>query len=121
MKSIFERMGGAHRQVGDYLLPEVEAPESPKIGIWGQRRLHFLREHRQPLYTAMLLSAELNAHLESIDRDAEQMFDRLVRQYAAAEGITEELKASGQMAWVQSMNSIRSRAQEIVMKELICE
>lgn len=121
MKSTFERMGGTYRQAGDYLLPKVDVPESPKIRIWGQRRLKFLQEHRKPLYTAMLLSGELNAHLEATDRDAEQMLGQLMRQYAAAEGITEELKAADQMAWVQHMNSIRNRAQEIVMKELICE
>ena len=71
------------------------------------------------LYTAMLLSSELDTHLEAIDRDAEQMFDRLMRQYAVAEGVTEELKAADQLEWVQQMNNIRSRATETVNAELI--
>lgn len=71
------------------------------------------------LYTAMLLSSELNTHLEAIDRDAEQMFDRLIRQYAAAEGVSEELKAADQLEWVRQMNGIRSRVTEIINAELI--
>ena len=100
MKTTFETLGGTYRQEGDYLLPNVEVPESPQIGIWGERRRRYLREHEKATYTAMLLSGELNAHLEEVDRSASEMFDRLVAQIAEQEGITEQLKAANQMEWV---------------------
>ena len=119
-KYIFDEKNGLHyKLIGDYYLPCLEAPEAPQIGIWGHQRRTYLHEHNQALYTAMLLSGELDAHLEAIDRDAEQMFDRLIRQYAAAEGVTEGLKAADPQGWVQQMNSIRNRAAEIVNTELI--
>lgn len=108
-----------YKLVGDYYLPCLEAPEAPPIGVWGHRRRIYLREHNKALYTVMLLSGELDTHLEAIDRDAELMFARLMRQYAATEGVTEELKAANQLEWVQQMNSIRSRVTEIVNTELI--
>lgn len=114
-----EKNGLRYKLVGDYYLPCLEAPEAPQIGVWGHRRRTYLREHNKVLYTAMLLSGELDAHLESIDRNAEQMFDRLVHQYAVAEGVTEELKAADQLEWVQRMNNIRSRATETVNNALI--
>ena len=104
----------------DYLLPNLETPEAPKISIWGQRRRKYLRECQKPLYTAMLLGDTLNAHLEEVDRSATEMFDRLIEQLKHWDGITEELKASSQLEWVQRMNVIRHEAAEIVMKELIC-
>ena len=119
MKSTFEILGGTYRQEGDYLLPNVEAPESPQIGIWGERRRRYLQEHEKATYTAMLLSETLNAHLEEADRSASEMFDRLVAQIAEQEGITEQLKAANQMEWVQRMNDIRNRASEIVHTTLI--
>ena len=119
MKTTFEALGGTYRQEGDYLLPNVDVPESPKIGIWGERRRRYLREHEKAAYTAMLLSGELNAHLEEVDRSASEMFDRLVAQIAEQEGITEQLKAVNQMEWVQRMNNIRSRVNEIINAELI--
>ena len=119
MQTNFEKMGGTYRQEGDYLLPNIEAPESPKIGIWGQRRLLHLRTNKGALYTAMLMSDTLKDHLEEVDRTATEMYDRLTSQLAAQEGITEQLKATNQMAWVQRMNSIRSCAAEMVYKELI--
>ena len=105
---------------GDYLLPNLETPEAPKISIWGQRRRKYLRECQKPLYTAMLLGDTLNVHLEKIDRSATEMFDRLIEQMKGRDGITEELKASSQLEWVQRMNVIRQEAAEIVTKELIC-
>lgn len=114
-----EKNGLYYKLVGDYYLPCLEAPEAPQIGVWGHRRRTYLREHNKALYTAMLLSGELDTHLEAIDWDAEQMFDRLMRQHAAAEGITEELKAADQLEWMQKMNSIRSRVTEIINAELI--
>ena len=119
MKTTFEALGGIYRQVGDYLLPNLEMPESPKIGVWGERRRRYLREHEKATYTSMLLSGELNAHLEEIDRSASEMFDRLVAQMVAQEGVTESLKATNQLEWVQRMNNIHQYAFEIVCKELI--
>lgn len=117
---IYNEKNGLHyKLVGDYYLPCLEAPETPQIGVWGQRRRTYLREHNKVLYTTMFLSGELDAHLEAIDQDAEQMFDRLIRQYAVTEGVTEKLKAADQLEWVQRMNSIRSRVTETVNAELI--
>ena len=109
-----------HRE-GEYLIPNLVAPESPHIGIWGERRRQFLRKHQRPIYDAMLMHGTLNAHLEEVDRAAEKMFDRLTKQIVEREGITESLKAADQMAWVQKMNSIRTRAEEIVMSYQIYE
>ena len=104
---------------GSYLIPDLMVPESPKIGIWGERRRQFLRTHRKPVYDAMLMRGTLNAHLEEIDHSAKEMMDQLTSQLAAREGISESLKATDQMAWVQAMNSICGNAKEIVMTELI--
>ena len=119
MQTTFEKLGGTYRQVGDYLLPDIEVPESPQIGIWGQRRLQYLRANKRVLYTTMLMSDTLKAHLEEIDKSAEEMFHQLTVQQKAQEGVTEELKANSQMEWVQRMNNIRNRAAEVVYKELI--
>ena len=119
MKTIFEAMGGTYRQEGDYLLPNIEVPESPKIGIWGQRRLQYLRTNKHVLYMTMLMSGKLKDHLEEVDKSAEEMFEELTVHMKAQEGITEALKVSNQLAWVQRMNNIRNRASEIVYKELI--
>lgn len=107
-----------HRE-GDYLLPDLIPPESPRIGIWGMRRRDFLRKHNDGFYTGLLLSGKLNAHLEEIDRSANEMFDLLIEQYAECQGVTEELKARDQMEWVRRMNGIRERVEEVVSKELI--
>lgn len=98
----------------DYMIPDLIPPESPCIGIWGERRRIWLRTVRRPIYTEMLFSGTLNAHLEDIDRTAEEMIDRLMTQMADREGITEQLKEEDQMTWVQCMNSIRHRVEEIV-------
>ena len=119
METIFEKLGGTYRQEGDYLLPNIEVPESPQIGIWGQRRLRYLRTNKKVLYTTMLMDGTLKGHLEEADQSANEMFNLLVAQLKAQEGVTEELKANNQMEWVQRMNSIRNRAEEIVYKELI--
>ena len=108
-----------YRQEGDYLLPNVTVPESPRIGKYGMLRRDFLRKHRDPIYTGLLLSGKLNAHLEEIDRAASEMLDRLISQMAEKENVTENLKASDQMLWVQRMNSIQGRAEETVLAELI--
>ena len=99
---------------GDYLIPDLIPPESPNISIWGMRRRDYLRKHHDGLYTGMLLSGKLNAHLEEIDRAANEMFDLLTKQYAEREGVTEELKAQDQMEWVRRMNGIRERVAEVI-------
>ena len=119
MQTIYEKMGGTYRQEGDYLLPNIEAPKSPQISIWGQRRLQYLRANKRVLYTTMLMGDTLKAHLEEIDKSAEEMFEQLTVQMKAQEGVTEELKASNQLEWVQRMNNIRNRVSEVVYKELI--
>ncbi len=107
-----------HRE-GNYLLPDLVPPAPPRIGIWGMRRREFLRKHHDGLYTGLLLSGKLNAHLEEIDRSANEMFDLFVEQYADREGMTEQLKAEDQMEWVRRMNNIRERVTETVYDELI--
>ena len=118
-KSTFEQMGGTYRQEGNYLLPNLTVPERVSIGIWGQRRRQYLREHRKALYNALLLSGKLDNHLADINQQAEDMFFQLVKQMAEQEGITEQLKADSQMEWVGQMNNIRSAAEEIVNTEII--
>ena len=120
MKSTYETMGGKYQQNGDYLLPNFEIPERPKVGVWGERRRKYLREHQQALYTAMMLGDTLNTHLEEVDYAATEMYNRLISQLAEQERLTEPLKATNQMEWVQQMNNIRNRAAEVVWKELIC-
>ena len=105
---------------GDYLLPDLIPPEIPRIGVWGKRRREFLRKHHDGIYTGLLLSGKLNAHLEEIDRSASEMFDLLMKQYAEREGVTEEFKALDQMEWVQRMYSIRERVEEVMLQEFIC-
>ena len=120
---IFDENNGLwYELVGDYYLPmvTVQQMDAEKIGIWGERRRRFLREHMKVTYNGMLLTGKLEEHLIKVNRVAEEMFDLLVKQMAANEGITETLKAEDQMTWVQSMNNIRARAAEIVREELIC-
>ena len=119
MQTTFEKLGITYRQEGDYLLPNIEAPESPQIGFWGQRRLKHLRENKEVLYMTMLMSGTLTDYLEEVDQSADEMLERLVTQMKKQEGITETLKATNQMEWVQRMNNIRNRAEEIVYQELI--
>ena len=104
---------------GDYLIPDLIAPESPKIGIWGERRRQFLRKLQRPDYDAMLMNGTLSAHLEEVDRSAEEMLSQLITQLAAREGLTEMLKAADQMSWVQAINCICNITEEIVTTELI--
>ena len=104
---------------GDYLIPDLAPPELPQIGIWGERRRRFLRSHKKPIYDAMLMTGTLNAHLEVTDQAAEIMLEQLMTQMAEREGVTEKLKATNQLRWVQEMNSIRHRAEEVVRKDLI--
>ena len=107
-----------HRE-GDYLIPDLTALKEPNIGIWGRRRKEFLRMNRNPIYTRLFLGGTLNAHLEETDRAANELFDRLIEEYAEAENVTEELKAENQLEWLRRMNSIRSRTEELIYQELI--
>ena len=118
-KSLFDRMGGTYHQEADYFFPDLSVPELPAIGIWGQRRRRYLKEHRQALYAALLLSGKLNGHLSEIDTQAEDMFSQLVERMAAQEGITEQLKTSDQIRWVGLMNTCKAQAEEIIYDELI--
>lgn len=120
-KYIYDEKNGLHYElVGDYYLPclTVEEPELP-IGIWGQRRHRYLREHKKVLYNGLLLSGELFPHLIEIDQQAQEMYDQLMHQMAVRAGITEHLKATDQMAWVQKMNAIAAQSREIINAELI--
>ena len=119
-KSLFEQMGGTYTQQGDYVLPNlILLAENQPIGIWGQRHARYLKQHHRILYYSLLTSGKLNAHLAEIDRQAEEIFFRLIKQMANREGVTEQLKAENQMEWVRRMNNIRSSMTEIINVELI--
>ena len=121
MKTLFEELGGTYTQQGDYYLPDIKLPEQPEyvIGVWGQRRRRFLKEHHRVLYYNMMTKCTLYPHLADVDQQAQDMFFRLVDEMAKREGITEQLKAADQMEWVRRMNNIQNRAIEIVNTELI--
>ena len=104
---------------GEYLIPDLEPPESPQIGIWGERRRQFLRISQRPLYNAMFMSGTLNAYLEEVDRRAEEMLERLIKQLSMHENITEDLKDADQIQWARLMRGIYDRAAEIVKHDLI--
>lgn len=112
-------MGVTYHQEGDYFLPDLLPPESISVGIWGQRRKHYLKTQREPFYNALLLSGKLDDHLAEVDTQAEAMCFQLVKRLAEQEGITEQLKGENQMEWVKQMNNIRNRALEIIRSELI--
>ncbi len=116
-----EKNGLWYELQGDYYLPGLKLPEAPEvhIGIWGQRHRRYLKGHHKALYTSLLTSGKLNSSLADIDRQAEEMFSRLVKQLSPKEGVTEALKAENQMLWAQKMNSLRNSAMEIVSNELI--
>ena len=120
-KSLFEQMGGTYSQVGDYLLPNITLPEQEEkpIGVWGQRRLRYLKQHRKVLYYNLLTSSKLKEHLADFNDQAEDMYSRLIKQMAEREGVTEQLKANDQMAWVGRMNNIRNQVTEIINADLI--
>ena len=116
-----DEMRVTYHAEGEYLLPDLIPPEPPNIGVWGERRRQYLRKAQRSVYSAMLMRGTLNAHLEETDRQAEELLDRLTKQLAEHESVTEALKAEDQLEWVRRMNSIRSRAEEIVFAELIYE
>lgn len=121
MKSIFEQFGGVYTMQGDYRLPNLTLPaeEERPIGVWGQRRLNYLKHHRKVLYYNLLTSGKLHSHLADTEEQAQALFPRLVKEYAEKEGVTEQLKSTDQMRWVRKMNNMRSVATEIVLKEII--
>ena len=119
-KSLFEQMGGTYTQQGDYVLPNlILLAENQPIGIWGQWHARYLKQHRKILYYNLLTNGKLNKHLAEIDREAGEMFERLLKQMANSEDVTEQLKAKNQMEWVRRMNNIRNRAMEIVYTKVI--
>ena len=117
-----EKTGIRYTLQGDYYLPDLALPaeEQQPIGIWGQRHLRHLKQNRRVLYANLLTSGKLNSYLADINRQAKEIFSRLVKQMAEREGVTEQLKADNQMEWVGRMNNICSRAIEIVNNDLIC-
>ena len=114
-----ESNGLDYELVGDYYLPCVKVPESPKVGRFGLMYLDYLRNHNKITYSGLLISRKLKEQVEDVDHQAEEMFSQLVGQMKQAEEVTEELKRCDQMAWVGAMNSIRNRAEEIVLNEII--
>ena len=121
-KYIYDEKNGLWYELqGDYYLPRLKLPkeESRHIGVWGQRHLRYLKQHRKVLYSELLISGKLNDYLADLNEQAEAMFSRLVKQLAEKEGLTEALKAENQMLWVQKMNNIRNAAMEIVSNDLI--
>ena len=121
MKSIFEQSGGTYTMQGDYCLPNLTLPaeEERPIGVWGQRRLRYLKQHHKVLYYNLLTSGKLHSHIADVEEQAQELFSRLVKEYAEKEGVTEQLKSADQMAWVRKMNNIRSRATEVVNSEVL--
>ncbi len=121
MKSLFEQIGGTYTQQGDYYLPDLRLPpeEERPVGVCGQRRLRYLREHHPILYTNLKTSGQLRSHLADVEEQANNLFLRLVKEYAASEGVTEQLKAEEPMEWVRRMNGIRARVTEVVNSEVI--
>ena len=121
-KYIYDEKNGLWYELqGDYYLPCLKLPkeESRHIGVWGQRHLRYLKQHRKVLYSELLISVKLNDYLADLNEQAEEMFSRLVKQLAEKEGLTEALKAENQMLWVQKMNNIHNAAMEVVSNDLI--
>ena len=121
-KYIYDEKNGLWYELqGDYYLPCLKLPkeESRHIGVWGQRHLRYLKQHRKVLYSELLISGKLNDYLADLNEQAEKMFSRLVKQLAEKEGLTEVLKAENQMLWVQKMNNIHNAAMEVVSNDLI--
>ena len=121
-KYIYNEQNGLWYELqGDYYIPclVLDEEDAQPIGMWGRKHLRYIKEQRPVLYTTLLLSGKLNSHLAEIDNQATEMFDRLVKQLSEKEGITEQLKAQNQMAWVGAMNSIRNQAEEIINAEII--
>lgn len=122
--TLFEQLGGTYTQTGDYLLPDLSLPaekEPGNIGVWALRHKRYLKQHHKVLYYNLLTTGKLYSHLADIEEQAQQLFLRLVKELAEKEGVTEQLKATDQMAWVRKMNNIRECVKEIINKDLIVE
>ena len=121
MKSLFEQSGGTYTMQGDYRMPNITLPAEDErpIGVWGQRRLRYLKQHHKVLYYNLLTSGKLHSHLADTEEQAQELFSRLVKEHAEKEGVSEQLKAGDPMAWVRKMNNIRERATEIVNAEVV--
>ncbi len=121
MKTIFKEMGGTYRQVGDYFIPNITLPDDGeyKIGKYGRMRRNYLKEYRKILYNNYVLEGTLVKHLAEIDQACNERIENIVSAMAKQEGVTEALKAADQIEWVRRMNSIRNRAEEIVLHELV--
>ena len=121
MKSIFEQSGGVYTMQGDYRLPNLTLPaeEERPIGVWGQRRLNYLKHHRKVLYFNLLTSGKLHSHLADIEKQAQSLFSRLVKEYAEKEGVTKQLKKENPIEWIRRMNNIKMRVREMVNSEVI--
>ncbi len=120
--TLFEQLGGTYTQTGDYLLPDLSLPaekEPGNVGVWALRHKRYLKQHHKVLYYNLLTSGKLDSYLADIEEQAQQLFLRLVKEYAEKEAVTEQLKAADPMVWVRQMNNIRNRATEIVNNEVI--
>lgn len=120
-KSLFEQMDGTYTQQGDYLLPDLILPpqEARSIGVWGERRRRYLKEHHRVLYYNLLTGGKLEAHLADVEEQTQEMLERLTKQMAEDQGVTEALKATDMMAWVRKMNNIRDAAKEVINSDII--
>lgn len=122
--TLFEQLGGTYTQTGDYLLPDLSLPaekEPGNVGVWALRHKRYLKQHHKVLYYNLLTSVKLDSYLADIEEQAQQLFLRLVKELAEQENVTEELKSTDMMLWVQKMNNIRNRATEIVNADIIYE
>ena len=120
-KTIFEQMGGTYTMQGDYRLPDLTLPaeEERPIGVWGQRRLRYIKQYHKILYYNLLTTGKLHSHLADVEAEAQSLFLRLVKEYTEREGVTEQLKVENPMEWIRRMNNVRSRATEVVNAEVI--
>ena len=121
-KYIYDQNNGLwYKLQGDYYIPclVLDETDNPSIGMWGRRHLSYLKEHRPVLNTSLVLSGKLHSYFAEVDNRATEMLDRLVKQMAVQQGVTEQLKAQDQMAWVQRMNNIRNAAEEVILQEVI--
>ena len=120
--TLFEKFGGTYTQIGDYLLPDLSLPaekDDRPIGIWGQRRLRYLKQYHKVIYYNLLTSGKLHSHLADTEEQAQQLFLRLVKELAEKEGVTEQLKSADQMVWVRKINNTRERVTEMVNTKIL--
>ena len=123
MKSVFDSMGGTYTKSGDYYIPDITLPEGSnrKFGKYGRMRHRYLKEQRPVIYSTMILKGTLWNHLAEVDISCNNRLDVLISGMQEKQGITEALKARDPMAWVGTMNNIRSCAEEIILRELVYE